>query len=100
MWRAIGSIQHWRAADDALVDRRTLAHHSPPNKLCQEELSHLLSEANSIEYGHLPPSQIIPRLADSGVFLASQSILYRALRAALQLTHRRSEAPAQKQSLW
>lgn len=92
------TIQHWRAADDALVDRRTLVHHSPPNKLSQEELSHLLSVANSVEYGHLPPSQIIPRLADNGVFLASESTLYRALRAALQLTHRRSEAPAQKRA--
>lgn len=86
------TIQHWRAADNSLIDRRTVVHHSPPNKLSLEEIDHLLSVANSADYGHLPPSQIIPRLADAGVYLASESTLYRALRASLQLTHRRLEA--------
>jgi len=92
------TIQHWRAAEDQLVDRRVLTHNSPSNKLSQAELSHLLSVANSAEYGHLPPSQIVPRLADAGVFLASESTLYRAFRAAGQLAHRRLEQPAQERA--
>jgi len=51
------TIQHWRAAEDQLVDRRVLTHNSPSNKLSQAELSHLLSVANSAEYGHLPPAK-------------------------------------------
>jgi putative transposase len=90
--------QHWREAKNQGIDRRTLRHHSPPNKLSESELSHLLAVANSPEYGHLPPSQIIPRLADNGLFLASESTLYRALRAAGQLTHRRLERPAQERA--
>lgn len=89
------TVQHWRTANAPLIDRRTLVHHSPPNKLSPIEITHLLAVANSIEFGHLPPSQIVPRLADQGIFLASESTLYRALHAALQLTHRRSEEPAQ-----
>ena len=89
------TVQHWCAANDSLVDRRTFVHHSPPNKLSSTEITHLLAVANSVEFGHLPPSQIVPRLADQGIFLASESTLYRALRTALQLTHRRSEEPAQ-----
>ena len=36
----------------------------------------------------LPPSQIVPRLADLGVYLASESSFYRILKAADQLHHR------------
>jgi integrase len=45
-----------------------------------------LAIANSDEFGHLPPSQIVPRLADQGRYIASESIFYRLLRAANQLT--------------
>lgn len=42
----------------------------------------------------MPPSQIVPRLADRGQYLASESTFYRVLRAEHQLTHRRAERPA------
>jgi transposase InsO family protein len=54
--------------------------------------------ANSEEYGHLPPSQIVPRLADQGHYLASESTFYRLLRAANQLTHRRGEHPTKSRT--
>jgi putative transposase len=34
---------------------------------------------NSPEYAHLPPSQIVLRLADQGRYLASEATLYRVL---------------------
>ena len=46
---------------------------------------------NSAPFGHLPPSQIVPRLADSGVYIASESTLYRLLRQRDPLAHRRTE---------
>ena len=55
----------------------------------------MLAVANSDEFGHLPPSQIVPRLADQGRYLASESTFYRILREEKQLAHRRSERPAQ-----
>ncbi len=51
--------------------------------------------ANSAEFGHLPPSQIVPRLADQQRYIASESTFYRVLREEDQLAHRRSERPAQ-----
>ncbi|SAL82868.1 integrase [Caballeronia terrestris] len=49
--------------------------------------------ANSTEFGHLPPSQIVPRLADQQRYIASESTFYRVLKAEKQLAHRRSERP-------
>jgi len=59
------------------------------------ERAEVLAIANSDEFGHLPPSQIVPRLADQGRYLASESTFYRILREENQLSHRRSERPAQ-----
>ena len=49
--------------------------------------------ANSVEYGHLPPNQIVPRLADQGIYLASESTFYRVLTAANQVKHRNATRP-------
>lgn len=54
--------------------------------------------ANSEEFAHLAPSQIVPRLADQGQYIASESSFYRVLRAASQLQHRGSERPRQQRS--
>jgi hypothetical protein len=46
----------------------------------------------------LPPSQIVPRLADQGRYLASESTVYRVPRAEGQLAHRRGERPPRARS--
>ena len=43
-------------------------------------------------------SQIVPRLADRGEYVASESTFYRVLRAENQLIHRRADRSAQKRS--
>ncbi len=43
---------------------------------------------NSPEYRELPPKQIVPRLADEGRYVASESTVYRILRAEGQDAHR------------
>jgi transposase InsO family protein len=69
-----------------------------PNKLTEIERSEVLAVANSEALGHLPPSQIVPRLADQGIYLASESTFYRILAAEHQLAHRRSERPGQSRT--
>ena len=54
--------------------------------------------ANSPEFGHLAPSQIVARLADRGEYAASESTFYRVLRAARQLGHRSAQRPGQPRS--
>ena len=56
-----------------------------------EERQAVLDVCNSQEFASLPPSQIVPRLADQGRYLASESSFYRILRAADQ-QHRRGRS--------
>ena len=89
------TLQRWQKGEVVHCDRRPLRAYQPPHKLTVIERAELLAVANSDEFGHLPPSQIVPRLADQGCYLASESTFYRILREEKQLTHRRSERPAQ-----
>jgi transposase InsO family protein len=63
--------------------------------LTAAERARILAVANSAEFAALPPSQIVPRLADQGLYLGSESTIYRILKAAKQLKHRRSERTSQ-----
>lgn len=66
----------------------------PANKLSPEEEQAILDHCNQKEYASLPPSQIVPDLLDSGIYLASESSFYRVLHRHGQLHHRgRSQAP-------
>lgn len=89
-----------RGQEDGTVrpDQRPLRQYVPPHKLTAAERAEVLAVANSPEFGHLPPSQIVPRRADQGRYLASESTFYRVLRAEGQRAHRRSERPARARS--
>ena len=69
---------------------------APKSKLSALERQRLVAIANSDEFGHLPPSQIVPRLADRGQYIASESTFNRVLRAEHQLRPRGAERPPQK----
>lgn len=87
------TVQRWQGGEPDAVDGRSLRRHEPSHKLSAEERTELLAVANSAEFGHLPPSQIVPRLADQQRYIASESTFYRVLKAEKQLAHRRSERP-------
>ena len=91
------TVQRWQAGNDETVnaDRRPQRQYTPSHKLTDAERAEVLAVANSDAFRDLPPSQIVPRLADQGRYLASESSFYRILREAKQLAHRRSEHPAQ-----
>lgn len=90
------TVQRWQDGEAVVrSDGRPSRQYEPPHKLTAAERTEVLAVANSEEFGHLPPSQIVPRLADQGRYLASESTFYRVLRGANQLAHRRSERPAQ-----
>ena len=92
------TLQRWQTGEVVHCDLRPLRDYQPPHKLTEMERAKVLAVANSAEFGHLPPSQIVPRLADQGRYLASESTFYRILRAENQLAHRRSERPAQSRT--
>ena len=68
--------------------------HQPANRLSDTERQRLLEVANAPEFRSLPPSQIVPALADRGEYLASESTFYRVLRAEGQAQHRGRARPA------
>ncbi|KXJ39501.1 MAG: hypothetical protein AXA67_01725 [Methylothermaceae bacteria B42] len=61
---------------------------TPANNLSEEERQRILAVCNLPQYAHLPPSQIVPALADEGIYIASESTFYRMLRETDQLHHR------------
>ncbi|SOE97706.1 Homeodomain-like domain-containing protein [Burkholderia sp. D7] len=85
------TVQRWLCGEPDALDGRSTRHYEPSHKLSADERAELLAVANSAEFGHLPPSQIVPRLADQQRYIASESTFYRVLRDENQLAHRRSE---------
>lgn len=86
------TLRRWRGAD-ALDDRRKGATKQCPHALSALDKERILDTCNQPEYQSLPPTQIVPRLADQGTYLASESSFYRVLREHDQ-QHRRGRAKA------
>lgn len=78
--------QRWQHSPE---DRRVEAiRPEPKNKLSTEERSAIIEMINRPEHASLPPHQIVPRLADQGLYLASESSFYRVMREYGQQNHR------------
>jgi putative transposase len=66
----------------------------PPHALSAEERDEVVAVCNRPEYASLPPGQIVPKLADEGLYVASESTFYRVLKSEGQVSHRgRAKAP-------
>ena len=88
------TYQRWTQSGSVSADRRANAQRpEPENKLTAQEREHILKTCNRPEYANLPPSQIVPLLADQGVYIASESTFYRVLHEADQLHHRGRAKP-------
>lgn len=94
---SVRTLQRWKQ-DPACADRRLQRQQPPHNRLSDLERQEILALLNSPTYADLPPSQIVPRLADQGRYVASESTMYRVLRQAGQLTHRGADKPRQQRS--
>jgi len=83
------TFQRWLAKPfNKREDQRLYTPKVPINKLSEKERHKILAICNSPENGSLPPSQIVPMLADKGEYVASESTFYRVLRESDQLKHR------------
>lgn len=87
------TVQRWRQQGELGEDRRHGPKQRPSNQLSARERQQVLEIANSPEYRDLSPKQIVPKLADLGRYVASDSTFYRVLRAEEQLTHRERSKP-------
>ena len=75
-------------------DQRQGPSQAPANKLSEDERQQVLAIANSASFRDLSPKQIVPKLADQGLYLASESTFYRILKEHRMLTHRQASKPA------
>jgi putative transposase len=69
-------------------DKRKGPVKTPGNKLQLDEVENIVKVCTSQKYMDLPPSQIVPLLADEGLYLASESTFYKILKARKLLEHR------------
>jgi hypothetical protein len=73
------TIEPWRA-DPQVGDRRCGPHHRPSNALSSAEEAQVVTVLTSSRYAGLSPKQLVPQLADEGLYLASESTMYRVQR--------------------
>jgi transposase InsO family protein len=89
------TLQRWRKPDK-LQDGRLDAIHERANKLTVFERQRILNVANEPEYANVSPHQIVPTLADQGIYIASEASFYRVLKAENQLNHRQRSKPTRQ----
>jgi len=89
------SLQRWTRQETG-TDGRAGPRTVPANKLSKPERLRLLQMANSPENRDLSPKQIVPKMADKGLYIASESTLYRVLREEKQLKHRETSRSPKK----
>ncbi len=95
---SVRTYERWVAHGGVKVDQRPLTKRPvPKNKLSQEEREEIITVVNLEEYADIPPTQIVPKLADKGAYIASESTFYRVLREEKMQNHRgRSEKPKRR----
>ncbi len=91
------TMERWKSKDIG-EDGRAGPRGAPANKLSTSERKHLLEVACSPEYRECSPNQIVPRLADQGIYLGSEATLYRILREEGKLHHREPTKARAKRS--
>lgn len=90
----IRTAQRWlKHGPDGGEDRRRGPKTPPANKLSQHEREQIVELVTSEQFRDLPPSQIVPRLADMGIYVASESSFYRLLKEVSLNAHRGRQRP-------
>ena len=77
--------RRWRAAGTTTVladARPDAARPAPSNRLTEAERAAVLETCHRPRFADAPPSQIVPILADEGVYIACESSFYRVLHRA------------------
>jgi putative transposase len=86
---SVRTYERWVKEGSETKDKRPYAERKPPaNKLTQEEKEKIVKVCNQPDFADLTPSQIVPKLADKGEYIASESSFYRVLKEVKQNTKR------------
>ena len=87
------TIIRWRRSDTC-ADQRKGPMQAPNNKLSEQERQQILEVANSAPFRDMSPKQIVPTLADQGLYIGSESSFYRVLKEHHMVHHREQSKPA------
>lgn len=89
------TVKRWRGSP-TVGDLRAGPKTVPANKLSQTARARILKVVNLPAYRDSSPKVIVPKLADNGEYMCSESTVYRILREDKALTHRSSARNRQK----
>jgi len=81
------TLQRWEKEPE-IEDQRQGPKSKPENSLSEAEKQLIIAVATSPGFRDLSPSQIVPILAEKGVYIGSEASFYRVLREHRLLTHR------------
>lgn len=96
---SLRTYRRWSVEGVVQQDKRPEAKRPVPmNKLSADETAEIMAVCNETRFASLPPSQIVPKLADQGRYIASESSFYRTLKAQDQLHHRGRTRVVEKRS--
>ena len=73
------TVERWRRWPER-DDQRRGPTRRPGNALTPTEQSQILAVMTSLRYANVPPKQLVPQLADEGLYLGSESTMYRLQR--------------------
>lgn len=88
---SLRTVQRWES--EGVEDQRKGSRAKPANALTESERAQAMALLTSPTYQDLTPHQIVPQLADQGIYVASESTLYRLLREAKMNAHRQASHP-------
>lgn len=89
------TIERWKRQPEGGKDHRQGPKTSPRNRLSTKEREEVVQIVNSPTYRNQSPNQIVPALADQGVYVASESTMYRIMREDKLNAHRLASKPSQ-----
>jgi transposase InsO family protein len=90
----VRTLERW--VRDPVEDKRKTVKNIPSNKLTDSEIEEIKSISCSDRFKDLSPNEIVPILAENGVYIASERTFYRVLKAEELLAHRSENDPPKK----
>jgi len=87
------TIQRWKKPIELQDDGRQTREFIPTNKITPAVRQEILTVVNTAEFCNMSPNQIVPVLAERGVYIASERTFYRVLNDESQCQHRQKSKP-------
>ena len=82
------------------VDRRKGSDRHVAHRLSEEESQRILLTCNQPDYASLPPGQIVPALADQGLYIGSESSFIRCCTEQGSAVRRQRKMAQKRHEIW